>query len=119
MNIKQLIFYTLLAGLVWTAGCAGPTRHPDPLAGWKLCPSQDPKYLNKAIRADYQDYIQKLPSQERGFASYAHDFEDGTGRHAVTIIINLNGTEWTHALIYDREGKRVKVIKYISGHYRS
>ena len=44
--------------------------------------------------------------------------EDGTGQHAVTIAVDLGGTEWSHVLTYDKNDKRVRVIKYISGHYR-
>jgi hypothetical protein len=31
----------------------------------------------------------------------------------------LNGTAWNHVLIYDKDNKRVKVIKYVGYHYRS
>ena len=94
-------------------------HHSDPLVGWKLCQSQDPKYLDKAIRDDYQDYIQKLSSKEREFATYDNDFEDGTGQHAVKITIGLNGTDWEHILIYDKNDKRIKTIKYVSGNSSS
>jgi hypothetical protein len=114
-----LIVSILLTTFALVVGCAGLAHHPDPLAGWKLCFDQDPSKLDKAIQYDYQDYIQKLPPKEKKISYYAHSFEDGTGRHAVTIRIDLNGTEWTHVLIYDNGGKRIKTIRYISGHYRS
>jgi hypothetical protein len=115
MNITRFTFCILLAALICGTGCATP----DPLKGWHLCFSQDPKYLGEAIVADYQDYIQKLPPKEKNFAYYEHDFEDGAGQHAVRIEIPLNGTWWEHVLIYDKNNKRIKTIKYSSGGYRS
>jgi len=112
-------FCILLALFILVAGCASSDPTPNPLAGFNFCFSPDPAKLDKAIQADYLDYIQKLPTKERKFAYYASDFEDGTGRHAIAILIELNGTEWTHVLIYDRDNKRIKVTKYISGHYAS
>jgi hypothetical protein len=106
-----LIYPVLLAALVWTAGCA--TQTPDPFAGWKLCYSQNPKDLGPEIMADYQDYIQKLPPKNHGHIGITYIFEDGTGQHAISIEIFVTGnTSWRYALIYDKENKRVKVIKY-------
>ena len=106
-----LIIPILLAALVWTTGCA--TQKPDPLAGWKLCFSQDPKDLGPAIMADYQDYLQKLSPKDRDHISYSGAFEDGIGQHAISIEIFVTGnTSWHYALIYSKENKRIKVIKY-------
>jgi hypothetical protein len=106
-----LIFPILLATLVWTAGCA--TQKLDPLAGWKLCFSQDPKDLGPAIMADYQDYLQKLSPKDRGHIGGFNTFEDGTGQHAISIEIFITGsTSWRYALIYNKENKRINVIKY-------
>lgn len=70
---------------------------------------------------DYQNYIQKLPPNESSFITkfYIKFFEDGTGQHAVEISIPLNGTWRKHVLIYDKDDKRIKVIKYAGGEYRS
>ena len=46
-------------------------------------------------------------------------FENETGQHAVQIRIGINGTSWEHILIYDKDNKRIKAIKYISGRYAS
>ena len=89
------------------------------MLGWSLCRSQDPAELNKAIRDDYQSYIQKLPPDEKKFVGGIHLFEDGTGQNAVRIEVNLNGTRWAHVLIYDKENNRVNLIKYASGKYKS
>jgi hypothetical protein len=104
-----------LAALVLGSGCA--TRIPDPLLGWKRA-----DYLaepNETIVKDYQDYIQKLPPEEKKFAYVNHFFEDGTGQHAVQIKIPLHGTWWEHVLIYDKDNKRVKTIKFSRGGYGS
>jgi hypothetical protein len=100
-------------------GCSSSKPTPDPLAGFHFCFSQDPKYLGEAIMVDYQDYIQKLPPEEKKLANYSHDFEDGTGQHAVLIEVGVNGTWWEHVLIYDKDNKRIKTIKYSNGGYRS
>src|SRR5213594_1870683 len=123
-KISHFTVCTLLTAFVCTAGCGGITssiHHPDPLAGWKASRSQDPKKLDQAIRDDYQDYIQKLPPKER-VDVHERDirfFEDFTGRHAVKILIILEGfwsdIWWDHVLIYDKNNKRIKTIKYKSG----
>jgi hypothetical protein len=108
----------LFAGFVWTVGCAGLARqHPDPLAGWK--PDFDSRPSDQAIEKDYQNYIQKLPTKERISAGPVESFQDGTGQHAVRIIIGINGTVWENVLIYDKDNKRIKVIKYSNGGYAS
>ena len=67
---------------------------------------------------DYQDYIQKVhPKKVVGDVSF---FEDGTGQHAVSIEIFKNGNaSLLYALIYDKESKRIKVIKYGYRKYQS
>jgi hypothetical protein len=109
-------FLVLLAALFWQTGCAKPA--PDPLTGWHFS-SLDNLNSNKLITDDYRDYISKLPQGESKFVGPIQFFEDGTGQHAVRIEIALNGTDWAHVLIYDKGSKRIKVIKYVSGHYAS
>jgi len=92
-------------------------RHSNPLVGWK--PDFSPPPIDQAIEKDCHDYIQTLPPKERQFVGPIDFFEDTSGQHAVEITIGLNGTNWGHVLIYDKDGKRIKVIKYISGHSRS
>ena len=110
-NRFGLIFLVLVAALFWNAGCATP----NPLAGWKPA-LQNP---NQAIINDYQNYIQKLPSEEKKYAYPNHFFEDATGQHAVQIEIPLNGTWREHLLIYDKDNIRIKTITYSNGGYRS
>jgi hypothetical protein len=103
----------LLAMLVWVAGCVTP----DPLAGWK--PDFSPPPIDPAIEKDCHDYIQTLSPRKSGFVISVNFFEDGMGQHAVEIQMGVNGSVWRHVLIYDKENKRIKVIKYKTGGYRS
>jgi len=121
IQIKNSINYfgqtlVLLAASIWICGCA--TSTPDPLIGFHFS-SLNKLHSNKAITDDYQDYIQKLPTKEKKYAYLDLFFEDGTGQHAVKIEIPLNGTWWWHVLIYDKDNKRIKTIKYSPGGYRS
>jgi hypothetical protein len=99
------------------AGCVSPTPGPDPLAGWKVLLSHDYEALDKAITDNYQGYIHQLPPQERKYAGTVWFLEDGTGQHAVKIEIPLNHVWREHVLIYDKDNKRIKVIKYAGGRY--
>jgi hypothetical protein len=116
MKIIRLTFCILLAVTVWTAGCVSTT---DPLTGWKPLFGRDYEKVDKAIMNDYQDYIQKLPDEERKSVGPIFLFEDGAGQHAAEFKLGVNGTVWEHVLIYDKDNKRVKTIKYSNGDYRS
>jgi len=78
-------------------------------------------HFAKAVVDDYQDYIHKLPPAEARVVDYysISEYEDSTGQHAVKIETPINGVYREHVLIYDRNNKRIKVIKYVSGYYRS
>ncbi len=126
MAIHKIITFILLAASVCATGCG--TAHPypagsalpgaNPIAGWAGCRSQDPSKLDKAIQDDYRDYIGKLSPKERMWIGSVSLSEDGLGQHAVTVHIAWYGTDWAHVLVYDKDNKRVKVIRYESGHYR-
>jgi len=123
-TIKSLNYFyfglTLCAMILSGCSCSAPKRVPDPLAAFHV---SDVKNLdsNKAITDDYKAYIQTLsPEEKQRLGPYpASFFEDGTGQHAVLIRIGINGTEWEHVLIYDKNDKRIKTIKYASGRYSS
>ena len=119
MSIIRFIFFTLLVSFL-ADGCL-PKPSPDPLVGWQACLSKEDNVFEKAIEDDYRSYIRSLPAHER---YYVQDYDiwflkDGTGQHAVKINIPLNGVWRSHVLIYDKNNKRIKVIKYVSGYYRS
>ena len=113
LNLIRLPF--LVLALIWIAGCATTKPIPDPLAGWKHADNLGEP--NETITKDYQAYIQQLPDDER-FHSPVFYFEDGTGQYAIAFQVALNGSNWRHILIYDKNNNRIKVIKYFSGHYR-
>lgn len=120
-SIKRfwLIVPILFTTLALVAGCAGLVHHSDPLAGWKPLFGREYEKLDEAIMDDYQDYIRKLPPDEKSKVGPIFLFEDGTGQHAVRITLGLNGTVWENVLIYDKDNRRIKTIKYASGNYGS
>ncbi|HXE42538.1 MAG TPA: hypothetical protein VN516_05900, partial [Candidatus Baltobacteraceae bacterium] len=59
-KINRLIFSFLLTAIVLTTGCA--TQKPNPLVGWKMLFGHEEEAFDKALKDDYQNYIQKLPS---------------------------------------------------------
>lgn len=117
MNIARLTLFVLWATFVWGIGCSAQ-KHDPALQGWKHYFNAK---LDKAVIDDYRDYIQKLPPEERKFVSdtSVEPLENDAGGHAVKIEIPLNGTYWEHLLIYEKENKRIKTLKYKSGQYRS
>jgi hypothetical protein len=122
MRVLRLHICLLLVAFLGTVGCASRLR-PNPLQGWKGLGSAfvigSP--FATPVAEDYQDYIVKLPKDERQ-AVHPHDiqfFEGGSAQRAVEISIPLRGTWWKHVLIYDRDGKRTKTIKYASSRYMS
>ena len=110
-----LPFLILVATLAFEFGCGTTKPAPDPLAGWQMAL----KNPNQVITSDYQNYIRTLSPDEQKFVAYVECFEDGTGQYAVKITIGLNHTNWEHVLVYDKDNKRIKVIKYVSGHSAS
>lgn len=114
-KINRIIFSFLFAAIV-LAGCA--TQRTDPLAGWTFrefdqfaVASQQHHYqLDKSVADDYQNFIAKnnldLIGAITGF------YEDGTGRHAVEFEGYKNHTSWHYVLIYNKDNKRINLIKY-------
>lgn len=117
------------------------TPTPDPLKSWKPAGAIGCKvgYMSatietlpgyKAISDDVQIFVNKLPVDTTRYDPNVNSdrricywidrmtfFQDGTGQHAVKIEIPWKGTYWNYVLIYDKENKRIKKIKYSSGHY--
>ena len=115
MSITRFTFCILLATSVFLSGCELFSNHTNPILGWQVAFKSEP---SPAVEKDAQDYISKLPAEERKYAGTGFWLTDGKGQHALTIPVALNGTEWTHVLIYDQNDKRIRVVKYISAHYR-
>ena len=72
---------------------------------------------SQTVEKDYHEYLQTLPPNEKSVAGVQSWLKDGTGQHAIVIQVPLNGTSWRHVLIYDKDNKRIKTVKYITGHY--
>jgi hypothetical protein len=98
--------------------CSAPKPIADPLAGFHVSDLQNLN-SNKAITDDYKAYIRTLSPDEQKFASVDYYFDGRGGQHAVQIRIPLNGTWYEHDLFYDKDNKRIKVIKRITGGYQS
>ena len=106
----------------WISKAYGPRQLPLDVSPQ----TQLPPPLPKVITDDWMDYINKLP-QSKKFPEHSESYwidevsfyEDETGQHAVVIQIPLSGTWWKHVLIYDKDNKRTKTIKWESGHYMS
>jgi hypothetical protein len=131
-----LISLVLVAAIFWTTGCgmwlmggdptASSHQPPDPLAGWTFrgfddfLPSHQRHHyqLDKAITDDYQDFIAK--NKLDTLSAITGFYEDGTGQHAIEFeAFNSGNTSWQYALIYDKEDKRIKVIRYNQRRYHS
>jgi hypothetical protein len=107
--------FVLALCLMILSGCSCSTTKQDPLAGWQ----KDYGKVDQPIVNDYQNYSHTLSPKEQNNIAYINFFEDGTGQHAVEFMIELNHTNWRHILIYDKDDKRIKTIKYVSGHSAS
>ena len=115
---KLTFALALCAMAISGCSCSAPKPTPDPLAGfhWSSLVNLDD---NKTITDDYKNYILTLSPEEQRRAGPILYFEDGTGQHAVDIEIGINGTSWKHILIYDKDDKRIKTVKYSPGGYAS
>jgi hypothetical protein len=98
--------------------------HTNPIEAWKGVPEEK---MSEAIKTDYQDWKRNhlkgfglgTDNYINGFVMETGFFEDQTGQHAITIQTGQDGTYWTYVLIYDKNDKRIKTRKWISGHYMS
>ena len=109
------LFLMLVTMFLLGFGCNTSKPTPDPLVGFQRDFEFDPYSNNKsdkAIYADVQDYMK----QEK-IAGPVMAYKDGTGQHAINIHVGINGTSWEYVLFYDKNDKRIKVIKYADGHY--
>jgi hypothetical protein len=98
--------------------CSAPKPAADPLAGWQKNYTTQPS--DQIIEKDYQDYIRNPSTDEQKFTGPVLYYHNGTGQRAVQIEIDIDGKDcWYHILFYDKDNKRIKVIKYFYGRYRS
>ncbi len=111
IRIGLCVAFALLYLLI---GCASPQQ--DPLASWQIDLKEQP---HQAVVDDYKKYIAELSPQEKQSANVIDWRKDGTGMHAVVILIPLDRSWWKHIITYDINDRRVKVIKIFAGKYRS
>jgi hypothetical protein len=116
IKIFAPVFLMLVAMFLLESGCNMSKPTPDPLAAFRI---YDLKYFDsyKAISEDYTNYVRTLSPEEQTQADLFFFYEDGFGQHAIKIEIGINGKEWEHLLIYDKDNKRIKTIKYVAGRY--
>jgi hypothetical protein len=111
----------LSIALVSGCSCSAPKPTPDPLAGWTFKPfpgselppfANNTNHLDKAIIDDYQDFITN--NKLILFGAMGGYFEDGNGQHAVefTAFPPDSNSTWNYVIIYNKENKRIKLIKY-------
>jgi hypothetical protein len=120
MKIIQFTVCFLLAMFLCGFGCSSSKPASNPLVGFHEI---DRKELNsnKALSDDYKDYIQKLPSNQKGYIGTIFIYENESGQHAVSIEIfegNKNAS-WKHVLFYDKDNKRTKAMRYDHIKYQS
>ena len=115
VNNLALIFLALMTMFICGCGCNPP---PDPLVGWQKAYGEEP---NQTIENDFHDYIQNLPAKDNNHVGPIFYYKDGTGQHAINMEIFVKGenASWHYVIIYDKENKRVKAIKYGYGSYQS
>lgn len=108
--------YVLLAAFCCLLGCA--TQKPDPLAGWQKDYLHEP---DAAIQNDYQEFIKTFKPEGQRPTQVTGYFKDGTGQHAINIEIfeYHQNASCQYLLIYDKDDKRIKTIKYGCGSYQS
>ena len=80
---------------------------PEALKGWKATPDLP----DDTVVTDYNEYIEKLPKAERPGVSNVKYYVDGAGRNAVAVLVVVDGTRWTHLLVYDKQLNRTGVTK--------
>ena len=92
------------------------------MAGWNGLGTFDNMVVPEVFKQDAQAFFQTLPAIERNESQHGDAitfWEDGTGQHAVVLSAPHNGEHWHYALIYDRDNRRIKVLKYSTGSYMS
>lgn len=113
-----LVFPALILALIFGCRCSSSRPTPNPLVGYHTPGHQDMNSI-EAIKEDYQAYIKTIPLKSGDFIGPVQFFENTAGQHAVAIWVGVNGTWWEHVIFYDNDNKRIKVIKFRNGGYKS
>ena len=100
----------------------GCTPRTNPLKGWHGITAFVDAPVPDAIRHDAQDWfdsMSSIPKPGHGVDGLITYWEDGTGQHAVVVEAYREGICWRYALIYDRDNRRIRVLKYSTGFHQS
>jgi hypothetical protein len=126
MKNTRFTFCILSLIAILAGGCVAPKPLSDPMSGWTRLPDRDqpdrnPK-LEKSFKEDYQSYVHSLQAEGYFIDGNIFFFQNGSGQLAVLIEFSpINNTppseQLAHVLIYDKNNKRIKVIKYKTGWY--
>jgi hypothetical protein len=112
------LFILLAASICWT-GCEMFASHTNPLVGWQKDYNSRPG--DQVIEKDCNDFIKTFQPVGERPAQITGLYKDGTGQHAANIEIFKyhQNASCQYFLIYDKDDKRIKVIKYGCGSYQS
>ena len=116
MSTVRFVF--LLTAFIMAAGCV-PKPTPNPLVGWQRDYNTRPD--DPIIEKDCNDFMQTFQPVGQRPAQVTGIFKDGAGQHAANIEIfeYHKNASWQYFLIYDKDDKRIKVIKYGYCRYQS
>jgi hypothetical protein len=114
-RLELVVYICALTAITYLlSSCEFFKNHTNPVAGWQEDFKGEP---SQVVQKDAQDYISKLPGMEKNWVGPQSWLTDGKAQHALVITVAVNGTDWGHVLIYDKNDRRVKVVKYVMGHY--
>jgi hypothetical protein len=111
--MRIIRFIIVIAAFALFAGC----RTPDPTIGWQ----KDYGAADPAIGKDYQAFIKTFKPEGQRPTQVSGYFKDGTGRHAIDVEIFKyhQNASCSYFIIYDKDNKRIKILKYRCGSYQS
>jgi hypothetical protein len=127
VNHAIWLILALSMTVIFGCTCAAPKNEPDPLTGWtfrtfdEFLPSayQQHYHLEKSVTDDYETFIKT--NNLKTFGPITGFFEDGTGQRAVEFeaFPGEPNASWNYVLIYNKENKRIRVIRYGYKRYQS
>jgi hypothetical protein len=97
----------------WTSHNAN-LEPPNRQKGRSYMPPGSIYHIDQKIIDDYKAYIQQVkPTESDLYVDEVDFYEDGTGQHAVRIVINTNTYHKfaVYYLMYDKDNVRTKIIK--------
>jgi hypothetical protein len=124
--MKLARFICTVLALLLVTGCIVVINRCIPLSvseGWSEIWGQDRRDLDQQLRDDYNKYISELPKSDQNqlTESSIRFFKNRrNGERAVFFetdrraVVGANIT-YSHLLIYDKNGERIKAMKYKSG----